>query len=171
MNSQGPQHQIPLARYSLWVILLSLLAIPVGAQPALVELPVRITADEATLDDRSGTSIYTGDVVVIRGDMRLSADRLTVFAPERRPQRIEAEGRPARTESPDPEGFARIATAKVIIYRFATDSLELQGEAEIITRSGRARGDRIQYDLAGDRIEVRSTPTDRVEITFEPVEP
>jgi lipopolysaccharide export system protein LptA len=172
MNHPCPQATTPLATtLKVLILLFWLVALPAGAQSALVDVPVRITADEATLDDRSGTSTYTGNVVVIRGDMRLNADELTVFAPERRPLRIEAEGRPARAESPDPEGFPRIATARVIIYSFATDSLELQGEAAISTRTGQARGDRIQYDLAGDRIEVRGTPAERVEITFEPTEP
>ena len=133
-----------------------------------ITLPVRITADEASLDDRSGASSYRGNVVVVRGDLRLHADNLTILAPERQPQRIEAEGVPARFESPDSDGYLRVATARRITYSLTDETLQLEGDAEIRTRSGQARGERIDYDLIGGQIEIRGTASERVEITFEP---
>ena len=40
--------------------------------------PMTIEADSATLDDRRGVSLYRDNVVVVRGDLTLHADEVTV---------------------------------------------------------------------------------------------
>ena len=154
------------------LLLLVLLATPSFAQqgsgPAL---PVEITADRAEMDERQGLGTYTGDVIVIRGDMTLEADKVYVRTRDRRPYEMEAHGEPARLESPDPEtGEMRIATALRIDYLLNEDRMILTDQAHVITSREEARGKRITYDLTTDVIEAERGEGDseRVRITIQP---
>ena len=154
------------------ILLLALLAAPAMAQqgpgPAL---PVEITADHAEMDERQGLGTYTGDVIVIRGDMTLEADTVYVRTRDRRPYEMEAHGEPARLESPDPEtGEMRIATALRIDYLLNEDRMILTDQAHVVTASEEARGKRITYDLTTDVIEAERGEGDseRVRITIQP---
>ncbi|WP_038070705.1 lipopolysaccharide transport periplasmic protein LptA [Thioalkalivibrio thiocyanoxidans] len=164
----------PLARLAWPVVMgsaLLMLISPVIAQQQ--PLPVEITADHAEMDDRRGVSTYTGDVVVVRGDMTLEADKVYVRSRDRRPYEMEAHGEPARLESPDPEtGEMRIATALRIDYLLNEDRVILTDQAHVVTAAEEARGKRIVYDLETDIIEAERGETDdeRVRIRIQPRE-
>jgi len=149
-------------------LLVSLAAISTLHAQIPMDLPVSIAANSAELDDRQGTGVYQGDVVVTRGNMTLWADRITLYAPERRPERLVAEGRPVRAEMPDPNELPRTATAQRMEYHFATQMLTLTGEARVHTNTEDARGERITYDLTRDVIRAESSPGQRVQITIQP---
>ncbi|SIS54230.1 lipopolysaccharide export system protein LptA [Roseivivax lentus] len=57
-------------------------------------LPVEVSADQLSVDQSSGTAIYSGDVVVGQGDMRLAAAQVRVVYIEGAGQieRLEATG-------------------------------------------------------------------------------
>lgn len=57
-------------------------------------LPVEVTADKLAVDQNAGTAIFTDNVIIIQGEMRLSSDEVTVFynTEARDIQRIEADG-------------------------------------------------------------------------------
>ena len=42
-------------------------------------LPVEVTADRLSVDQQTGEAIFTGNVVIGQGEMRLSADEVLVF--------------------------------------------------------------------------------------------
>ena len=41
-------------------------------------LPVEVTADSLSIDQNAGTAIFTENVIIIQGEMRLSADKVLV---------------------------------------------------------------------------------------------
>ncbi|MCE0505468.1 MULTISPECIES: lipopolysaccharide transport periplasmic protein LptA [unclassified Roseivivax] len=57
-------------------------------------LPVEVSADQLSVDQSSGTAVYTGNVVIGQGDMRLAAPRVLVVYTEGASQieRLEATG-------------------------------------------------------------------------------
>ncbi|SFQ49478.1 lipopolysaccharide export system protein LptA [Roseivivax halotolerans] len=57
-------------------------------------LPVEVSADQLSVNQSSGTAIYTGNVVIGQGDMRLAAPRVLVVYAEGAGQidRLEATG-------------------------------------------------------------------------------
>ncbi|WP_223228091.1 lipopolysaccharide transport periplasmic protein LptA [Lutimaribacter pacificus] len=57
-------------------------------------LPVEVTSQELSVDQETGIAIFTGDVVIVQGEMRLAAPRVMVVYSEdqRRIQRLEATG-------------------------------------------------------------------------------
>ena len=85
------------------VVLLSLLPVSVLAQGAQVgfgtlqpdpDAPVEVTAENLSVNQNDGTALFTGDVIVGQGEMRLSAPRvLVVYAKDRSEiARLEARG-------------------------------------------------------------------------------
>ena len=90
-------------RYFLLSVLLAALAQPISAQGTNVafgtisqdtSLPVEVTAENLSVDQETGTAIFTGNVVIGQGEMRLSAARvLVVYRAENRGiARLEATG-------------------------------------------------------------------------------
>jgi lipopolysaccharide export system protein LptA len=68
----------------LLTVLLSTMATAQGASVAFgtisqdTSLPVEVTSDELSVDQQTGTAIFSGNVVIGQGDMRLSAARVSV---------------------------------------------------------------------------------------------
>jgi lipopolysaccharide export system protein LptA len=153
-----------------------LLGSALGFAPLLLQaqarpgVPVNIQADSAQMDDRTGVATYVGDVVVTHGDMTLWADQITIHTEDRRPVRIEAEGNPARVESPDLSQRRRVATARYMEYTFDDEVLVLTRNARVQTATEDTRGDRIRYDLVNDVVRVEGREGERVQITIQPRE-
>jgi lipopolysaccharide export system protein LptA len=153
-----------------------LLGVSLALAPLLLQaqartgVPVNIEANSAQMDDRTGVATYIGDVVVIHGDMTLWADRITIHTEDRRPVRIEAEGNPARVESPDLAQRPRIATARNMEYTFDDEVLILTRNARVQTATEDTRGDRIRYDLINEIVRVEGREGERVQITIQPRE-
>jgi lipopolysaccharide export system protein LptA len=154
-----------------------LLGLALALTPVLLQaqarpgVPVNIQADSAQMDDRTGIATYSGDVVVTHGEMTLWADQITIHTDEdRRPVRIEAEGNPARVESPDLSQRQRVATARNMEYTFDDEVLVLIRNARVQTATEDTRGDRIRYDMINDVVRVEGREGERVQITIQPRE-
>lgn len=103
------KHLRSLLLLSLFVIGL---AVPVSAQGANVAFgtirqdtkqPVEVTADNLSVDQETGTAIFTGNVLIGQGDLRLSAARvLVVYRAENKGiARLEATGGVTLVSGPD----------------------------------------------------------------------
>lgn len=57
-------------------------------------LPVEVTADSLSIDQNAGTALFTDNVIIVQGEMRLSADEVLVIydAQASDVERIEATG-------------------------------------------------------------------------------
>lgn len=66
-------------------------------------LPVEVTSDSLSVDQQSGTAVFTGNVVVGQGEMRLSADKVDVIYREnpRGIERLKAAGNVVLVSGPD----------------------------------------------------------------------
>lgn len=75
---------IRLLLTALLAALLSTGAMAQGANVAFgtisqdTSLPVEVSSDELSVDQQTGTAVFTGNVVIGQGDMRLSAQRVMV---------------------------------------------------------------------------------------------
>jgi lipopolysaccharide export system protein LptA len=77
--------------------------VPFGAIKADPTLPVEVTADTLDVNQADGTALFTGNVVVGQGEMRLSAQRVQVIynAEADGIERLEAEGDVVLVNGPD----------------------------------------------------------------------
>lgn len=135
------------------LILTGLLALG-GAAPALAQTvtfggmradtsaPVEVTADSLRVDQATGQAVFSGNVLIGQGDMRLSAATVTV---------VYGDGGQQRIKTLDASGGVTLvsggdaAEAGAAVYDIESGNVVLTGDA-IVTR-----GDSV---LAGDRIEV-----------------
>ncbi len=73
-----------LALFALFIALAPVVASAQGANVAFgtisqdTSLPVEVTSEELSVDQQTGTAIFTGNVVIGQGEMRLSAQRVLV---------------------------------------------------------------------------------------------
>lgn len=99
-------------RFLLLPLILALSGAPVFAQGANVafgsfkqdpNLPVEVTSDNLSVDQETGVAIFTGNVLIGQGEMRLSAPRVLVVYREaqRGIERMEATGGVTLVSGPD----------------------------------------------------------------------
>lgn len=115
--------------------------------------PIEILADQALRDDQKGYTVYTGEVELTQGSLRIEADRLTVFHAEGDGQRIVAEGSPARMQQqPDTDKAMLYARASVITYFRAAERVQLRENASVEQDGAVVRGDLIVYLIPEQRV-------------------
>lgn len=137
-----------------FLILAALLALPLpvaaqtvafGGIKADTRAPVEVTAETLKVDQSTGQANFTGNVLIGQGQMRLSADSVTVTYAQGGQQKIKtlnASGGVTLVNGPD------AAEAAEAVYDVETGYIVLTGDA-IVTQG--------QNVLAGDRIEVNLT--------------
>ena len=134
-------------------LMAALLAITMTGPAAAFELdsdiPIKVTADNARLDDNQGIATYTGDVELEQGETHLSAERVVLYRDENGLNRIEAFGSPARYRQPTREGEGETDARALNITWSATDQRLIFERQAVIEQNGNLfRGDIIHYDTA-----------------------
>ncbi|MDG4646988.1 LptA/OstA family protein [Roseibacterium sp. SDUM158017] len=141
------RHAFPI----LALLLSAVVAIPASAQVAIgfggiaydSSQPVEVTSESLTIDQTTGEAVFTGNVIVHQGDLRMAASQVRVFYSE-------AEGRRAVDEV--------LATGGVLVTRGA-DAAEGQEArfdvaASLLTMSGSVLVTQGPTAVAGDRMVV-----------------
>ncbi len=105
-------------------------------------LPVEMSADNLSVDQETGKAIFTGNVVIGQGDMRLSAPRvLVVYRGDTDGiQRLEASGGVTLVSGPD------AAESESAVYSIDSGTIEMSGN--VLLSQGRSA-------LSADRMSVR----------------
>lgn len=132
---------------------LLLAAAATSALPEDREQPIHIESNRAERQERTGLTIYEGDVVITQGSIRVEADKVVVYTENHQAVRIEATGNPARyrqiLEHGDPPVHAR---SQLIDYRVQEDMLILSRDAHLEQEGSTITGERIEYDLVQEII-------------------
>lgn len=140
-----------------------------AAEPA--SLPVTITAEHAKFSRADNVSTYTGHVVLTRGGLTLTGDRLVITGVGDNAFRAKLTGAPATLER-TPQAADQILIkghADVIIYIGNKSQVVLRGHA-VVTRGGDVIRSRvIRHDLETRRTVAQSgSDGGRVRITLHP---
>jgi lipopolysaccharide export system protein LptA len=139
------------------------------------EQPIELEADSARIDERTGVSVYTGNVKVTQGSAKLLADRLTVTRGEDG-DKLVAEGKPASfSQLPDDKPVPVKGRALTIDYHTGNEVVVLTGDAEVWQGGDRFASERIVYDSAKDLVRggqasPGAKPGERVKIVIQPRE-
>lgn len=131
-------------RAALGAFLLLPAAAPVTAQGVGLQLgdlkqdesqPVEITSNQLEVDQAAGTAIFTGDVVVVQGELRLSSERVEAVYSQT------AEGGQGGISSIHATGNVVIASgsigvqAKEAVYSMESDQIVMTGDV-VVTQQG-----------------------------------
>ena len=132
-------------------LFVTVLPVPVMAQGAQVafgetqqnsNLPVEVTADNLNVNQADGTAIFTGNVLIGQGEMRLSAPRVLVVYNEdqSRIKRLEATGGVTLVSGED------AAEAQQADYNMDDGVIEMQGDVLLVQGPQALTGDRMYVD-------------------------
>jgi lipopolysaccharide export system protein LptA len=156
---------------------LALLTVPLLAYVSSIALgmpqdreqPIQLEADRAELDQKTGVSVYQGNVVITQGSMRLAADKATVFTDNGVFQRIEAMGQPVTWRyKPADDKDELFGTSQRMEYDASKNTIIMTKSAKVIQNKDVFTGDRIDYDLTADLVKARGEDGRRIQITIQP---
>jgi lipopolysaccharide export system protein LptA len=133
--------------------------------------PMNIEADRATLNEKTGNSIYEGNVHVQQGTLVLEGSKMTVQLSNNEIETIILNGSPATyRQRPDGKDTDQHAEAGRIEYHAAEDRIILLENARIWQSGAEEfRSDRIVFNLKNNTVNAGgNNPGDRVRITLQP---
>jgi lipopolysaccharide export system protein LptA len=149
-----------------WLALMPALA---SALPEDRQQPIRLEADSGQLDQKTGVSIYQGNVVISQGSMRLDANTATIYFKEGRFERIVAEGKPVQlrykpsVDKPEIQGVGQR-----VEYNAITARVVMTINAKITQGQDSFTGDRIEYDLDKDQVKASGDKGKRIQFIIQP---
>ena len=149
-------------------------ALPAMALPEDSEQPIRIQANTATLDDRQNTAVYTGDVIVTQGTMRLTGNRVTLNTDaDGAVSKIVSVGNPATfVQTPRPNQGPVNARGQTIEYYADDERVVLIENAHLDQDGNTFQGEFVTYNVRRQVVEAgRAAETgtqQRIEMTIQP---
>jgi len=170
-NTRAFAEKAPSTALRAWASAWSLLcATSTLALPGDRDLPIQIDADEAVLSEREGSTIYSGDVVLVQGKLVMRGDRLEIYTINKEVDRVIAYGKPATVEDqPDPKKPLVKAQAETIRYFVKKEKLELKVNAAVDQDGARVTGDSIVYFVKNQRVEAKSNKQEgRIKMVIPP---
>lgn len=148
-------------------------ALAASAASALPEdrnQPIQLEASRGQLDQKTGVSIYEGNVAITQGSMRLTADTATIYVKDSSFQRMDATGNPANlrykpaADKPEIQG-----TSKRVEYDVASAKVVMTGGVRVVQGQDVFTGDRLEYDLKDDVIRAKGAGENgRIQFTIQP---
>lgn len=160
-------------RYSarlVFAVALTLVTSSVTALPDDRSQPIQLEASRGQLDQKTGISVYEGNVVITQGSMRLVADTATIYIKDNNFQRMDAAGNPANLryksalDKPEIQG-----TSKRVEYDVASAKVIMSGGVRVVQGQDVFTGDRLEYDLKEDVIRAKGAGENgRIQFTIQP---
>ena len=116
--------------------------------------PLKIISDTALIDEHDGTAVYTGNVILTQGTLKIIADKLSIATEDGKVAKVTANGQPALfSQIPEPDQSEVIAKAKTIDYLVRKQVLVLKWSASIIQEDNIFRGEKILYEIQSQRLQ------------------
>lgn len=111
--------------------------------------PIYVAADRASIDDKTGITVYTGNVDITQGSMILRGDRIELRRDtEGNVDQIISDGAPAYFEQqPSADQSVTVATGSKLDYAVGTQLLKITGNAKVTQAGDEFTGARINYDM------------------------
>lgn len=160
----------------------SALLVPGGIVSAEQAPPIKIEADQMQYDDRARVNVFTGNVVLVRGDIEIRASKLRISQDSGGNQLATATGKPARfVQRASGKSLQIEGSGQELRFNNQTQELEILGGASLTrSRAGQpadqVQGARIVYQSANDFFTVeggktatsKANPRGRVQVIIQP---
>lgn len=135
------------------------------ALPSDRQQPIKIESDRAEKDEKKGTTVYEGTVVIRQGTIKINADKVTVFSDANQVDRIICIGKPAHYQQrPNLEDGLVFASGNTIEYYLASDKIFLLKNASLEQNGTTITGDKINYDLRAEVVKASAGDNTRKRI-------
>lgn len=133
--------------------------------------PIQIEADRVLLDEKTGLSVYEGNIFMQQGSLMMHGSRMSVQLRDNQVESITIDGKPATfSQRPDGAESDQHAEADHIEYHTGDQRLILQGNA-LIRQSDKEQfsSNRIVLNLRDNTVSAGDKSTgSRVRITLQP---
>lgn len=135
--------------------------------------PINIDSNTATYDDKSQTSVYTGNVISVQGSMRVESDKLVVYFKDGEADKLVFTGNKTHFKQTAKTGD----TSKDIIGEALTGEyypkkhlIILIKDGVVLQGSGTYASDYIEYDTQTSIVKAGESASDgkRVHVTIQP---
>ncbi len=150
-------------------LLLSLLPLSSRGLTSDRSQPMNIEADRATLNEKTGSSVYEGNVHLQQGTLVLQGSKMTVQLSDNAIETVVLTGDPATyRQRPDGKESDQHAEAGRIEFHAKEERIILLENARVWQSSDEEfRSERIVFDLKSDTVNAGGNkPGDRVHITL-----
>ena len=143
-----------ISRFATFLIFLTVglfVSIVALALPDDRQQTISIESDSAERNQKTGLTVYSGNVIISQGSILIEADQITLHYQGSKISRIECTGTPASyQQKPQTEGAMLVARAEHIDYLLADDKIILKRNA-VLSRNGTiVKGDSIDYDMKNE---------------------
>jgi len=152
----------------LLILLMAFVTSLVFALPEDTKQPIEIEAQSVVVDETTGFSEFSGNVVVRQGSLLLSAELIQVQIDNEEVVSMIAKGsleKPAKyIQSQENQARLIEATATIITYDVDEGMILLVGNANLIQGFDSFSGDTLDYDINNDKVIVKGSEdgTERV---------
>jgi lipopolysaccharide export system protein LptA len=138
--------------------------------------PLEINADSAELNEGEGFSVYSGNVVITQGSMKIEASTVTITFDDSGIQTMlateEEDGLAYMRQQAEPTGDGKSslmeAWGKSIDYQVTKEYLTLLGSAKLSQRGNQFSGNKILFDVPKDNVKASGGEDKRVKMIFLP---
>ncbi|WP_455209304.1 lipopolysaccharide transport periplasmic protein LptA [Kaarinaea lacus] len=133
--------------------------------------PINIEADNAKIIEKEGKSVYSGNVVLIQGNTRLTADTITVLSLDGKLSRITAVGKPVTYHQANQPKTADIsAEAETVDYFALEKRIVLLSNAKLTQGRTVFSGNRIEYNANTEVVTANQSESgkQRVQVIIHP---
>ncbi|MCG6656465.1 lipopolysaccharide transport periplasmic protein LptA [Halomonas campisalis] len=137
--------------------------------------PIEVEADRLDLDDRAGTAVYTGEVDIRQGTLRVTGDRVEIQrnAAGELSRAIATGERAYLEQQPDPAEPVVRGWGRTIVYHVAERRMELIDRAELHQRGDTFEGGYLEYFLDRRVVQARAESEgvegrQRIRMTLQP---
>ena len=131
------------------------------------EKPIHITADTAELNDKTGVSIYRGEVEMVQGTIILTGDIITVYSKDDEVTKMISVGDLATYTETTDEGEIVYAESEEMIHNSLEKKVELFRRGKVTKNGNIIRSDYILY-LTEEGLIDTGTRQDRINIVIQP---
>lgn len=110
--------------------------------------PIKISADSASINDKTGITRYQGNVLIKQGSMLIEAATVEMHRSNNGVEKLIAKGSPAHfRQQPEINGPYSDAWGKHMVYLVDEKKLTITQEAKVIQDQDTFTGEKIVYDL------------------------
>jgi lipopolysaccharide export system protein LptA len=132
------------------------------------EQPINVSADSAFKSEKSGTTVYKGNVIITQGSIHISGDKISIFDQAGTVTKMIAEGKPAKfKQKPEVNSADVIANGFTIEYDINAETLLLLENALLKQESRTTNSNKITYDMKTEVVNAGDN-TGRVIMVLEP---
>lgn len=156
------------------LLLATLLVLPLAAQalPEDRQQPIRISADRASMNERTGVTVYTGNVEIIQGSMVIRGAKIVLHRSDAGVQRIISTGSPAQfQQKPSADQPLTKAYGERMDYRVTEQEITITESARVDQGQDTFTGERIVYNMEKAVVNAFGSNSDsgqRVQMVIQP---